>query len=57
MKKRLSPLLTAVVVLAVFSLSLAQMPQQQQMKPEEVKRALNLVQKTEPVPEIFTTGF
>ncbi|MDD8030825.1 MAG: M20/M25/M40 family metallo-hydrolase [Acidobacteriota bacterium] len=57
MKKRLSPLLTAVMLLAIFSYSLAQMPQQQQMKPEEVKRALSLVQKTDPVPEKFKTGF
>jgi len=56
MKKRLFPVLMLVLVLLAFSFSLAQMPQQQ-MKPEEVKRALNLVSKTEPVPEKYKVGF
>lgn len=57
MKKRLLPLLMVAAVLLAFSFSLAQMPPQQQMKPEEVKRALNLVSKTEPVPEKYRVGF
>ncbi|MBC7350354.1 MAG: M20/M25/M40 family metallo-hydrolase [Candidatus Aminicenantes bacterium] len=57
MKKRLLPLLMVAAVLLAFSFSLAQMPSQQQMKPEEVKRALNLVSKTEPVPEKYRLGF
>jgi len=57
MKKRLFPVLMLVLVLLAFSFSLAQMPPQQQMKPEEVKRALNLVSKTEPVPEKYKVGF
>jgi hypothetical protein len=57
MKKRLLPVLMVVLVLLAFSFSLAQMPPQQQMKPEEVKRALNLVSKTEPVPEKYKVGF
>ncbi|MGC8745797.1 MAG: M28 family peptidase [Candidatus Saccharicenans sp.] len=56
MKKRLLPVLIVVLVLLAFSFSLAQMPQQQ-MKPEEVKRALSLVSKTEPVPEKYKVGF
>lgn len=57
MKKRLLPLIMVAVMLLAFSFSLAQMPPQQQMKPEEVKRALNLVSKTEPVPEKYKVGF
>jgi len=56
MKKRLLSVLMVVLVLLAFSFSLAQMPPQQQMKPEEVKRALNLVSKTEPVPEKYKVG-
>ncbi len=57
MRKRLLPILLMAAVLLAFSFSLAQMPPQQQMKPEEVKRALNLVSKTEPVPEKYRVGF
>ncbi|NPV82353.1 MAG: M20/M25/M40 family metallo-hydrolase [Candidatus Aminicenantes bacterium] len=57
MRKRLLPILLVAAVLLAFSFSLAQMPPQQQMKPEEVKRALNLVSKTEPVPEKYKVGF
>ncbi len=57
MNKRLLPVFLVAAVLMAFSLSLAQMPPQQQMKPEEVKRALNLVSKPEPVPEKYKAGF
>ncbi|MGQ9800531.1 MAG: M28 family peptidase [Candidatus Saccharicenans sp.] len=57
MKKSLLPLIMVAVMLLAFSFSLAQMPPQQQMKPEEVKRALNLVSKPEPVPEKYKVGF
>lgn len=57
MKKRLLPVIFLVLVLTAFSSLLAQMPPQQQMKPEEVKRALHLVSKTEPVPEKYKVGF
>jgi hypothetical protein len=57
MKKRLLPVISVLGVLLAFSFLLAQMPQQQPMKPEEVKRALSLVSKPEPVPEKFKVGF
>jgi len=57
MKKRLFLLNLMVLVLMAFSVLLAQMPQQQPMKPEEVKRALILVSKPEPVPEKYRVGF
>ncbi|MGB9893411.1 MAG: hypothetical protein ACPLRA_03285, partial [Candidatus Saccharicenans sp.] len=57
MKKRLFLISLMVVVLMAFSVLLAQMPQQQPMKPEEVKRALILVSKPEPVPEKYKVGF
>ncbi len=56
MKKRLLPAILLVLLL-VSSLTLAQMPPQQQMKPEEIKRALILVSKPEPVPEKYRVGF
>ncbi len=55
MKKRLLPAILLVLLL-VSSLALAQMPPQQ-MKPEEIKRALILVSKPEPVPEKYRVGF
>jgi len=57
MKKRLFPVIFLLVVLTAFTSLLAQMPQQQQMKPEEVKRALSLVSKPEAVPEKYKVGF
>lgn len=57
MKKRLLPLMMVAALLLAFSFSLAQMPPQQQLKPEEVKRALNLVSRPEPVPEKYRVGF
>ncbi|MDI6845497.1 MAG: M28 family peptidase [Candidatus Saccharicenans sp.] len=56
MKKRFLPAILLVLLL-VSSLALAQMPPQQQMKPEEIKRALILVSKPEPVPEKYRVGF
>jgi len=40
----------------IFSLQ-AQMPPQQQMKLEDVQKALNLVDKAQPVPEKYKAGF
>ena len=40
----------------IFSLQ-AQMPQQQQMKLEDVQKALNLVDKPQPVPDKYKVGF
>jgi len=40
----------------IFSLQ-AQMPPQQQMKPEDVQKALSLVDKPQPVPEKYKGGF
>jgi hypothetical protein len=40
----------------IFSLQ-AQMPQQQQMKLEDVQKVLNLVDKTQPVPDKYKVGF
>ena len=56
MKKRLLPVMVLVLVLTTFSLLMAQMPQQQ-MKPEEVKRALSLVSEPQPVPDKYKVGF
>ncbi|HNT01688.1 MAG TPA: hypothetical protein PKJ80_06635, partial [Candidatus Saccharicenans sp.] len=55
MKKRLLPVIVLVLVMTTVSLSMAQMPQQ--MKPEEVKRALCLVSETQPVPDKYKVGF
>ncbi|MGQ9471597.1 MAG: M28 family peptidase [Candidatus Aminicenantales bacterium] len=49
--------ISVVLALTAFTFLLAQMPQQQPMKPEEVKRALSLVAKPEPVPEKYKAGF
>lgn len=49
--------ISVVLALTAFTFLLAQMPPQQQMKPEEVKRALSLVAKPEPVPEKYKAGF
>jgi hypothetical protein len=58
MKKRLLPVvvLALVLVLTTSSFLLAQMPPQQ-MKPEEVKRALSLVSEPQPVPDKYRVGF
>ena len=40
----------------IFSLQ-AQAPQQPQMKLEDVQKALNLVDKTQPVPDKYKAGF
>ena len=55
MKKRLLPVIVLVLVMTTFSFLMAQMPQQ--MKPEEVKRALCLVSETQPVPDKYKVGF
>jgi len=58
MKKRFLPVvrLALVLVLTTSSFLLAQMPPQQ-MKPEEVKRALSLVSEPQPVPDKYRVGF
>jgi hypothetical protein len=58
MKKRFVPVvrLALVLVLTTSSFLLAQMPPQQ-MKPEEVKRALSLVSEPQPVPDKYRVGF
>ncbi|HAV42321.1 MAG TPA: hypothetical protein DCW97_08000 [Acidobacteria bacterium] len=58
MKKRFLPVvrLALVLVLTTSSFLLAQMPPQQ-MKPEEVKRALSLVSEQQPVPDKYQVGF
>jgi hypothetical protein len=50
--------IVGVIVVIVASLSLdAQMPAQQQMKLEDVQKALSLVEKPQPVPAKYKTGF
>ena len=47
-----------VMFVAALILTLqAQMPPQQQMKPEDVQKALSLVDKPQPVPEKYKAGF
>jgi len=49
---------TALLTFAlVFSLSAQQPPQQPQMKLEDVQKALSLVDKPQPVPDRYKTGF
>ncbi len=57
MRRPKLPAISVVLALSAFAFLLAQMPQQQQMKPEEVRRALSLVAKPEPVPEKYKVGF
>jgi len=50
----------ALIVVFVFALIFAlqaQMPPQQQMKPEDVQKALSLVDKPQPVPDKYKAGF
>lgn len=54
MKKRF---LYVVLLLFLTAAVQAQAPQQQQMKPEEVQRALDLVQSPQPVPDKYKAGF
>jgi len=50
--------LAALLALAlVFSLSAQQPPQQPQMKLEDVQKALSLVEKPQPVPDMYKPGF
>lgn len=49
-------LIVVFVFALIFSLQ-AQMPPQQQMKLEDVQKALSLVEKPQPVPDIYKAGF
>ncbi len=50
-------LIGAVILIAAFLSLQAQMPQQPQMKLEDVQKALSLVDKTQPVPDKYKAGF
>jgi hypothetical protein len=49
-------LFAAIFVIAAFLSLQAQMPQQQQMKPEDVQKALSLIDKAQPAPDKFKVG-
>lgn len=55
MRKKL--VIVVFVAALIFSLQAQMPPQQQQMKPEDVQKALSLVDKPQPVPEKYKAGF